>query len=411
MRASEFITESVDASEFLPMPLRMSNYRGSYDPRTMEPYPAKYQDNSVLADRVDSMIAAGVEPQVTVVDPRSLRATQDWLSTEGGGDPLFPEYTDLPVVLKMPGEFGQLLVLDGHHRSSQALRKGQKIRVYLFDTDLKENAELGQRQHLDFDQIYGRYLKVTDNDGDPNKPGFSLVTPLNGASWNWRERPEFKKIVKQNLNQPGWLGDHKYQQIIDSMAGNKFDPAKHLSKLYKENVGGNKKIAFQVKKGRNKFATEMTVNGEPVGVYQYDANTGRSIAEIYPEYRSQGLGKILVLHAIYTAAKLGMDFQEDESRTSEYDNVLDSLSSNGYIVDDDGYWYVTGEGEQFLNNSLKENFADGRVKGKSRPGRVKRAGASCAGSVTDLRARAKKYSGERAKMYHWCANMKAGKKK
>ena len=58
-----------------------------------------------------------------------------------------------------------------------------------------------------------------------------------------------------------------------------------------------------------------------------------------------------------------------------------------------------------------ENFADGKVKGKSRPGRVKKSGASCKGSVTDLRARAKKYGGERGKMYHWCANMKGGKKK
>ena len=58
-----------------------------------------------------------------------------------------------------------------------------------------------------------------------------------------------------------------------------------------------------------------------------------------------------------------------------------------------------------------ENFKDGKVKGKSRPGRVKRAGASCNGSVTELRAKAKKSSGEKAKMYHWCANMKSGKKK
>lgn len=62
-------------------------------------------------------------------------------------------------------------------------------------------------------------------------------------------------------------------------------------------------------------------------------------------------------------------------------------------------------------DNILENFADGKVKGKSRPGRVKRAGASCNGSVTDLRARAKKASGERAKMYHWCANMKSGRKK
>ena len=60
---------------------------------------------------------------------------------------------------------------------------------------------------------------------------------------------------------------------------------------------------------------------------------------------------------------------------------------------------------------FSENFADGKVKGKSRPGRVKRAGASCKGSVSSLRAKAKKYGGEKGKMYHWCANMKSGRKK
>jgi hypothetical protein len=60
---------------------------------------------------------------------------------------------------------------------------------------------------------------------------------------------------------------------------------------------------------------------------------------------------------------------------------------------------------------LAENFADGKKKGKSRPGRVKRSGASCKGSVTSLRKRAKNASGEKAKMYHWCANMKSGRKK
>jgi hypothetical protein len=60
---------------------------------------------------------------------------------------------------------------------------------------------------------------------------------------------------------------------------------------------------------------------------------------------------------------------------------------------------------------VEENFADGKKKGKSRPGRVKRSGASCNGSVTDLRKRAKNASGEKAKMYHWCANMKGGKGK
>jgi len=57
-----------------------------------------------------------------------------------------------------------------------------------------------------------------------------------------------------------------------------------------------------------------------------------------------------------------------------------------------------------------ENYADKKVKGKSKPGRVKKSGASCKGSVTELRKKAKKYGGEKGKMYHWCANMKGGKK-
>jgi GNAT superfamily N-acetyltransferase len=78
-------------------------------------------------------------------------------------------------------------------------------------------------------------------------------------------------------------------------------------------------------------------------------------------------------------------------------------------------WEKSGNAKHLIGtaaeSTVAENFADGKVKGKSRPGRVKRAGASCDGSVTDLRQRAKNASGEKAKMYHWCANMKSGRKK
>ena len=92
------------------------------------------------------------------------------------------------------------------------------------------------------------------------------------------------------------------------------------------------------------------------------------------------------------------------------------LQAQGYdgIYDGHGDW-IPFSSQQIRvvskDDVVKENFADGKVSGKSRPGRVKRAGASCKGSVTDLRARARKYGGERGKMYHWCANMKGGKQK
>ena len=67
--------------------------------------------------------------------------------------------------------------------------------------------------------------------------------------------------------------------------------------------------------------------------------------------------------------------------------------------------------DYYVHSIQNENFADKKIKGKSRPGRVKRAGASCKGSVTDLRSRARRYGGERGKMYQWCLNMKSGRKR
>ena len=87
----------------------------------------------------------------------------------------------------------------------------------------------------------------------------------------------------------------------------------------------------------------------------------------------------------------------------------DSMPTQYQVSNLDRLW-----GQQYQirpRQGVAENFADGRVKGKSRPGRVKRSGASCDGSVTELRSKAKNASSERAKMYHWCANMKSGRAK
>ena len=68
----------------------------------------------------------------------------------------------------------------------------------------------------------------------------------------------------------------------------------------------------------------------------------------------------------------------------------------GSKLDKKGYPFIE---KMNIADIVKENFADGKVKGKSHPGRVKRAGASCKGSVSRLRKKAKNQSGERAKMY------------
>jgi hypothetical protein len=61
-----------------------------------------------------------------------------------------------------------------------------------------------------------------------------------------------------------------------------------------------------------------------------------------------------------------------------------------------------------VDQPTNENFADGKKPG--RKGLAKRSGVDCKQSVTKLRDIASHSSGERQRMAHWCANMKAGKK-
>lgn len=100
----------------------------------------------------------------------------------------------------------------------------------------------------------------------------------------------------------------------------------------------------------------------------------------------------------------------DEDTEHKYIDALKKTGLSTTDVDPPGGPRIKGQ-KKDPTYDVDENFADGKVKGKSRPGRVKRAGASCSGSVSDLRARAKKSGGEKGKMYHWCANMKSGRRK
>jgi hypothetical protein len=56
-----------------------------------------------------------------------------------------------------------------------------------------------------------------------------------------------------------------------------------------------------------------------------------------------------------------------------------------------------------------ENFADGKKPG--RKGLAKRSGVNTKASVSSLRKTAKNSTGEKARMAHWLANMKAGRAK
>jgi pyrimidine deaminase RibD-like protein len=65
--------------------------------------------------------------------------------------------------------------------------------------------------------------------------------------------------------------------------------------------------------------------------------------------------------------------------------------------------------DTFLDNDVSENFADGKNPG--RKGLAKQSGVNTKASVSSLRNTAKHSTGEKQRMAHWLANMKAGRAK
>ena len=87
------------------------------------------------------------------------------------------------------------------------------------------------------------------------------------------------------------------------------------------------------------------------------------------------------------------------------DRFLATRKQGVYVAGSDHLQAV----QQFLDQSLSENFADGKNPG--RKGLAKRMGVNTKASVSSLRKTAKNSTGEKARMAHWLANMKSGKNK
>ena len=162
------------------------------------------------------------------------------------------------------------------------------------------------------------------------------------------------------------------------------------------------------------FQITLAVHGKHVGHFNFvrgaDTDDVNNEAEVESRWQGQGYGKLLLMKAIDVANNHGLDFQQDiRGITDAQQNVYDSLENAGLIVTPgDGFWFLTPQGEQELNG-LNENFADGKNPG--RKGLAKRSGVNTKASVSSLRKTAKNSSGEKQRMAHWLANMKAGRAK
>ena len=70
-----------------------------------------------------------------------------------------------------------------------------------------------KQKYIRWSDHYGKTFRVTDPEGDPDREGFSVVTPENGKAWTeWKDRPSMHNVARKVINKPGNLS-YKYHQI------------------------------------------------------------------------------------------------------------------------------------------------------------------------------------------------------
>ena len=247
-------------------------------------------------------------------------------------------------------------IVNGHHRyDALRLAGAEYARVHMADNVLEDMLDEGWSK------------KYKDSINCSNPKGFSQKAHCQGRK-------------KKESIEEGKLKSKSYKKAVKAAAMQGKRPKKKLKTKFSENFAKAAKedlLAYKRIIGLAKKAYETN----EIDPYFYDAVKITFDMNLYKKNPK----------LLSTLLKVGRNLAKED-----WPEVVQDIKKNTGID---------------LEAHISENFADGKKKGKSRPGRVKRSGASCNGSVTSLRKRAKNASGEKARMYHWCANMKSGRKK
>ena len=81
------------------------------------------------------------------------------------------------------------------------------------------------------------------------------------------------------------------------------------------------------------IAVSAYVDGKLAGTYEYKDN--HHLADVKAEYQQQGIGSLLLLKLLDIASDNGIAVYRDESETSAYQALVDSLEHKQYIIVDD----------------------------------------------------------------------------
>ena len=191
---------------------------------------------------------------------------------------------------------------------------------------------------------------------------------------------------------------------------------------------GKKYKAHDCKTVTRAFVTWAEQNNIPTEVITF-APPSAEFVQKNPQFKGksgEGDGHIMPIvngNAIdFTIRQFGVNKPFDNPLVTPVSNIKSAYSKFGYFTDAPD-WFLNGKTHwkgplksipsaifnQDFGDELLENFADGKKPG--RKGLAKRSGVNTKASVSSLRKTAKNSSGEKQRMAHWLANMKAGRAK
>ena len=151
--------------------------------------------------------------------------------------------------------------------------------------------------------------------------------------------------------------------------------------------------------------TEESGTGGSINIPNLDSKAARDVAmavhEAYHAYvhdKTKGSGRVHANEKIIN--NLAEKWLRDHLSGSALHVAIETITGSRISY---------GRDHMPKSGVAKENFADGKKPG--RKGLAKRSGVNTKASVSSLRKTAKSSSGEKARMAHWLANMKAGRAK
>lgn len=177
---------------------------------------------------------------------------------------------------------------------------------------------------------------------------------------------------------------------------------------FRQYLAGHKpKILIFSAKGGNRYSLYMRMIArfaEQVGYRQFDVT--KLSPETQQQLEFQGSNLIVLRRTAESINERGR--KRSRAKTAYGGYFFPGYGYYGGSVDaGEGGGDGGGGGES--QSGMAENFADGKNPG--RKGLAKRSGVNTKASVSSLRKTAKNSSGEKQRMAHWLANMKAGRAK